>query len=446
MDLIAKPFGKLLLLIYNWCGNYGIAIFLFALILKLIMLPFQMKSKKGMMRMNSLQPQVKALEKRHEGNPRKYQEEVSKLYKEEKCNPMSGCIWSLIPFPILIALYSAIRRPLTVMMGLAEDLITDGGAIYQKLAELGYEFSAKADAYGELKYSQFISNNFDAFSGISEKLVQINYKFLGLNLGDKPVVNFWAQENPGYWALMLLIPIIAAFLSWATAKLTQALNPQTQQSGAGSQAANSMKSMNLMMPLMTLYFCFIMPAALGVYWIYSSVLSVIQEAILNAYYGKKLAAENEERMARFKAKEEEYERKRKEYEELKKESGSIENKNTSKKKLQAQKKAETDEVKAAAAREERAQRRAMLGIEEKEEIPESQVGNRRYARGRAYVADRYSHPETAEEKTLLAAQASEDDEAEEENTASCEDAAEENTKATAEEAATEAETDEEEAL
>lgn len=129
MELIAKPFGMLLLWLNNLVGNYGVAIFLFALLVKLIMLPFQIKSKKSMMRMSGLSDKMKELQKKHEGNQQKYQQEVSKLYKEEKVNPMSGCLWTLIPFPILIALYRAIREPLTIMMRVPKEMLAEGGAI-----------------------------------------------------------------------------------------------------------------------------------------------------------------------------------------------------------------------------------------------------------------------------------------------------------------------------
>ena len=172
LDYIAKPFGLLLLWLYNLVGNYGVAIFLFALVVKLIMLPFQFKSQKGMMRMQALNPQIQELQKRHEGNQQKLQEEIGKLYKEEKVNPMSGCLWMLIPYPILLALYRAVRFPLTTMMGLGSDLISkDGmsGAIYEKLAELGFDFSG-SNVYIQLRESRFISEHFSDFAGISDKL------------------------------------------------------------------------------------------------------------------------------------------------------------------------------------------------------------------------------------------------------------------------------------
>ncbi len=231
LDAIAKPFGILLLWLYRLVGNYGVAIILFACAVKLILLPFQMKSKKSMMRMSRLTGKMKELEKRHEGNQRKYQEEVAKLYREEGVNPMSGCLWTLIPFPILLALYRAIRFPLTTMMGVPAELVAEGGAIAQKLAELGFE-SAKNNAYVQLTQSQFISENFEAFAGLSDKLVNINYSFLGLNIGDMPQWNFfakcdWSQTSSWLPALgLFLIPIISALMSWLSMKLTQATTPQ----------------------------------------------------------------------------------------------------------------------------------------------------------------------------------------------------------------------------
>jgi len=410
LSAIAKPFGILLLWLYNLVNNYGIAIFLFALVVKIVLLPFQMKSKKSMMRMSALNPQIQELQKRHEGNPRKLQEETQKLYKEEHVNPMSGCLWSLIPFPILIALYQAIRYPITVMMRVPKELLEEGGTLLNKLNEIGFESfvenaglsSRTLAGYKELVQSQFISNNWDSFQGISDKLVNINYKFLGLNLGDMPQWNFftkcdWHDASSWLPALgLFLVPIISALLSWLQMKISQKTNPTPATPSAGS--AQSMKTMNLMMPLVSIYICFIMPAALGIYWIFNSLLALVQELILNNIYGKQIAAENAEREERKRIREAEYERKRQETERLREEGKTQENTNTSKKKQQARAKAELDELKAAAIREEKAERRARLGIEE-EAIPDSQVGNRRYARGRAYVADRFTNPEAAAEET-----------------------------------------------
>lgn len=405
-DYIAKPFGWLLMTLYNLVGNYGIAVFLFALVVNLILLPFQMKSKKSMLRMTALQPQIAELQKRHEGNPRKLQEETGKLYKEEHVNPMSGCLWSLIPFPILLALYRAIRFPLTTMMGVPAELVAGEGALSVKLAEMGFSSSANA-AYIQLQQSQFISNHWSDFNftTISEKIQFINYKFLGVDLGEMPRLKFW--ENGLTWAAigLFLIPIISAVLSYLQMAISQKTTPQAGTTQQQAQSAQQMKTMNFMMPLVSLYICFIMPAALGIYWIFTSLLGIIRDVALNKIYGRQIELERAEREARQRAREAEYERKRQETERLRAEGKTQENANTSRKKQQARQRAEMDELRAAAIRSDRAAKRAAMGIEE-EKIPDSQVGNRRYARGRAYVADRFTNPDSAGEATAAAAEES----------------------------------------
>jgi YidC/Oxa1 family membrane protein insertase len=167
-----------------------------------------------------------------------------------------------------------------------------------------------------------------------------------------------------------------------------------------------MKSMNLMMPLMSVWICFVLPAAMGVYWIANSVFGIARDYILTKVYKKQLDAEDAERKAARDAREWEIEKQREETERLRAEGKTEKNSNTSKKKIQANEKQKSDERKAALERADRAARRERLGIKETEK-PASQVGNRRYARGRAYVPDRFSNPEAAEAATLAAAQESE---------------------------------------
>ncbi len=407
-SIITVPFNWLLMSLYNLVSNYGVAIILFALVVKIILLPFQMKSKRSTMRMASLNPQLKALEKKYGDNKQKYQEEVQKLYKEENIKPLGGCLWSLIPFPILIALYSVIRMPLKHAMGMSETTIT---AVTEKLVSLGvYTIPEKANAYSQITLANLIHENFDAIKAAfpGEKVLDINYKFLGMNLGQTPNFRFWTYDwsDPKVWLPavgLLLIPIISAVLSWLQTKVSSSQQPA---SGTDQQAAQ-MKSMTLMMPLISLYIGFVMPAALGVYWIAQYVFGILQEIILNKHYGKIIAAEEAERNERFRLREEELERKRQETERLRAEGKTQQNANTSKKKLQAQERDKEDRRKAAEAREELRKKRVAMGLPADPEIPESQVGNRRYARGRAYVADRFTNPETAEERTRLAAEASE---------------------------------------
>lgn len=412
LKTIAIPFGWLMLWLYDITGNYGLAIILFALLVNLILLPFMWKSKKSMMRTTRLQPKIAELQKKHEGNQQKLNEEMSKLYREEKVSPMSGCLWSLIPFPILIALYQAIRYPITTMMGVPSELLQEGGKIYQKLAELGYSLSnyttSSTSAYEQIYQSKFITEHFADFAPLSDKLQPIQYSFMGLDLSVMPSFKIWDFDfsSPAIWLPavgLFLIPFISAFMSWLAMVMSTKMNPQT--AGTAQQQATN-KSMALMMPLMSVWFCFIMPAALGVYWIINSVIGIVRDFILTKIFLKRMDKEDAERISARSARETELENKRLETERLRAENATAQNKNTSKKKMQATQKQKDDERRAAVEKAERASRRARLGITEPEK-PASQVGSRRYARGRAYVEDRFSNPEGAEEATLAAAEESE---------------------------------------
>lgn len=407
---ITKPFAWLMIRFYNLTGNYGVSIILFALAVNLILSPFMAKSKKSMMRTTRMQPRIQELQKRHEGNRQKLNEEMQKLYREEGINPMSGCLWSLIPFPILIALYSVIRQPITRMMFAAQDVVTN---LQNYFVSAGlYTVPAKADAYGEITMTRLAHLNWEriqtALAGKIDKLMDIDFGFIGLDLGMKPEWNFftktdWSDASVWLPALgLFLIPFISAFLSWLSMKVSNLANPQSSD----AQAQATTKSMTLMMPLMSIWICFIMPAAMGVYWIANSVFGMARDYILTGIYKRKLDLEDAERIAARSAREKELEEKRLETERLRAEGKTEKNANTSKKKIQAMEKQKSDERKAALDKAERAARRERLGIKEYE-APASQIGNRRYALGRAYVADRFTNPEGAEAATLAAAEASE---------------------------------------
>ncbi len=407
LDAIATPFGWLMRQFYELTGNFGLAVILFSLAVTIVLLPFMAKSKKGMMRMTRLQPKLMELQKKHEGNQQKLNEEIAKLYRQEKASPMGGCLWSLLPFPIMLALYRAVIRPLTIVMGVPDELLAEGGALLTRLNELGFALPEGANSYyAQIYQSEFITANFDQFAGISDKLIPMDFNFLGLNLAATPNWHFWAFDfSEGVWPVigLFLIPIISTALSYLSMYISQKVNATTATT---AQAQSTNRMMLWMMPLMSLWLGFTLPAAMGIYWIMNSLTGIIRDTALTAYYKKKLDAEDAVRRAEEREREEELERKRQETERLRAMNATTVNKNTSKKKQQAQAAQANTERKAAAEREERAARRERLGVKE-EEKPASQVGNRRYARGRAYVADRFTNPEGAEEATAAAAAESE---------------------------------------
>ena len=162
--LICKIFSWPLLKMYELTGSYGVSLIFFDLIVHLILMPFMAKSKKGMMRTTRLQPRIQELQRRHEGNPQKLNQEMQKLYREEGVSPMGGCLWSLIPFPILIALYSVIRQPLERMMGLSDSQVST----ITKWVTKNLNFSADGwGSYKEIGISDAIHNNWDMELDIS---------------------------------------------------------------------------------------------------------------------------------------------------------------------------------------------------------------------------------------------------------------------------------------
>ena len=375
---ICVPFAWLVRLFYNLTNSYGVALILFTLVIKLIMLPFQMKSKKSMMRMSRVSGQMQELQKRYAKNQAKLQEEMQKLYEEEGVNPMSGCLWSMIPFPILIALYSIIRQPITHFMMLSKDVLQ---TVVQSAADAGVNLTnivmmdkatgtpaLKDGLYQLASYGQINLVKAVQEMGLStpEGWFDMNYNFLGLDLTATPWE--YVKSFTFTWAVIgvILIPILAGLSQFVFSKLTMKTQPQADAAGGAS-----MKSMMYMMPLMSVYIAFIMPAALGVYWIAQSVFSLIQEAILNKTFSAKLSEEEE---ARFQARQADRQRR---MEEARVQEQQRKQEEQKKKTLREKQQA------AQAAKAVKAAKAATSTTEA------GRVGDRPYARGRAYKADRY---------------------------------------------------------
>ena len=375
---ICVPFAWLVRLFYNLTNSYGVALILFTLVIKLIMLPFQMKSKKSMMRMSRVSGQMQDLQKRYAKNQAKFQEEMQMLYEEEGVNRMSGCLWSFLPLPILMALYSIIRQPITHFMMLSKDVLQ---TVVQSVADAGVDLTnivmmdkvtgapALKDglyqmaAYGQINLVKAVQE-----MGLStpDGWFNVNYKFLGLDLTATPWE--YIKSFTFTWAVIgvILIPILAGLSQFVFSKLTMKTQPQADAAGGAS-----MKSMMYMMPLFSVYIAFIMPAALGVYWIAQSVFSLIQEAILNKTFSAKLSEEEE---ARFQARQADRQRRM--------EEARVQEQQ----RKQEEQKKKTLREKQQAAQAAKAVKAAKVATSTTEA---GRVGDRPYARGRAYKADRY---------------------------------------------------------
>lgn len=375
---ICVPFAWLVRLFYNLTNSYGVALILFTLVIKLIMLPFQMKSKKSMMRMSRVSGQMQDLQKRYAKNQAKLQEEMQKLYEEEGVNPMSGCLWSFLPLPILMALYSIIRQPITHFMMLSKDVLQ---TVVQSVADAGVDLTNivmmdKATGAPALKdglYQMAAYGQINLVKAVQEMGLStpdgwfnVNYKFLGLDLTATPWE--YVKSFTFTWAVIgvILIPILAGLSQFVFSKLTMKTQPQADAAGGAS-----MKSMMYMMPLFSVYIAFVMPAALGVYWIAQSVFSLIQEAILNKTLSAKMEAEEE---ARFQARQADRQKRM--------EEARIQERQ----RQQDEQKKQTLREKQQAAQAAKAVKAAKAATSTTEA---GRVGDRPYARGRAYKADRY---------------------------------------------------------
>jgi len=357
---ICMPFAWLTRIFYNLTGSYGVALILFTLLVKLVLLPFQLKSKKSMLRMNRMNGKIKDIQTRYANNKERQQQEMADLYAREGINPMSGCLWSFLPLPIMIALYNIIRFPLHYLMTLSKETIAE---ITTMATGMGFVSAAGTNkaAFEEINLAKFIHDNWSAFEGRFEGLIDLDYTFLGLDLstvaGDK-----FGEILTGGWPVigLMLLPIIATAI--------QFLMTLVSMKSSSSEMNGSGKTMMYMMPLMTLWFGFSLPSALCVYWIAQSAFSVIQEQTLNKYFNKILdREETDKERAKREARYAKYEKQK----EMMAQQQALSGKgtSTSKKKQQQYKAAEKKQA----------------GTNEN-----GRLGNRPYARGRAYSEDHYA--------------------------------------------------------
>ena len=394
-DLIRVPFGYLLDWLYTFTNNYGLALILFSLIVKLVLLPMSVKSKKSMLKMSRLSPQVKALEAKYGDDKQKYQLAVQQMYKEEGLSMGGGCLWSFIPLIILLPLYYVIREPITYMMHNSRSISEAIVAFIQASGEnLG-----KNSYYAQLAAAGHIGDYMEELKSLAvtanANLQAMNFQFLGIDLAGIPSFRFWECEGWGEIGLFL-IPVVSAGLQAASMWISQKMNNQVATNADGEQDADAAKAANqtnatmmLMMPLMSLWIGFSMPAAISIYWIAQAVFGAVQDYFLTKHYRKVYDEEDavkQEIAAKRRAEEAEKERQRA----LRREQnpdGITDN--VSKKKIRQQEKEAAE--KAAKAYE--ARKNPVQESEEKK--PLSGDPERPYSRGRAYDPAHYGRKRPA---------------------------------------------------
>ncbi len=395
MGIILKPFAMLLLFFYNLLGSYGGALILFAVVIKTILFPVTLMSKKSMVKTSMLSEKMQKLQKQYGKDKERYNLEVQKLYEREKVNPMGGCLWSLVPMIVLIALYGVIRQPMTYFMNLSMEQIQVVAAQldWQTVAVANKWVSESAMnklveqvAAGDIA-SVFQNGNFNqiylsslindtnletlrtALGEAGKNLVVLNFSFLGLNLNDIPNWKVW-QDLSWNGVGLFLLAVLSAVTSFVSMKVSMATNNMNNAQAQNAQADTSNKVMMVMMPLMSLWLGFTLPAALSVYWIAQYLVTMVQEVICGQLL-KKDYAKAREASERREQEEKEEEKRRKEEARLARQRRIEEEKaNRGKKKKTALKKDDEPEQE---------------GVNKED----SREGLRAYARGRAYIPDRF---------------------------------------------------------
>jgi YidC/Oxa1 family membrane protein insertase len=398
VGIILQPFAWLLLFFYNMFNSYGLALILFGIVIKLVLFPVTLKSKKSMIQTTMLSGRMQQLQKQYGKDKERYNLELQKLYEREKVNPMGGCLWSLIPMVVLIALFSIIREPLTYFMQLSveqiqalaahldwETVSVANGWVSQSAMEKLQEQLAEGKitslfqhnaGYNQMYLVSLInSENLSSlqsflnsqFAGAGDGLFVMNFQFLGLDLSKIPTWKFWAGGVTPSSIGLFILPIISVAVSYLSMKVSMATNQMNSQT-KNAQMDQTNKMMMWMMPLMSLWIGFTVPAGLSVYWITQYFVTMIQEVICGKmlkkdYEAARQAAEKRE------AEEKEEEKRRKEEARLERQR-RIEEEKKNKGKKKPKKKDDEPEHE---------------GINK----ADSREGLRAYARGRAYIPNRY---------------------------------------------------------
>lgn len=318
---IANLLGVIMNAIFDFCSlmsipSIGLTIILFTIVVYMLLLPLTIKQQKFSKFSAKMNPEIQAVQKKYKGKQDqasviKMNEETKAIYAKYGVSPMGTCLPLLVQMPILFALYRVIWNIPAYVSGvknaflpLAENILSIEGS-QTFLAEfatknrvdfekLGYTTETIIDCLYKFQPENWQAMASDAsFSGISDLVLKtqdsidrMNY-FLGINIANSPWTMLQDSITGGIAILGIIaalsIPVLAGLTQWINMKLTPTAQSDNNSGGAAGDMANSMKTMNNIMPLMSVFFCFTMPAGLGIYWIAGAVIRCIQQLIINKH-------------------------------------------------------------------------------------------------------------------------------------------------------------------
>lgn len=268
-QFIANIFGYLLEWLYNGIGqNYGIALILFTIILRIILLPLTIKQQKSMKKTTALQGKMQEIQFKYKNNPELMNKEIMELYKRENLSPFSGCISSIVQILIILSVFYLVSRPLTYMKKI------DPGIIENYKNEISAENDGKISNYYEIEIIQK--------KAAQDENIKVNMDFLGLDLSKVPSQNM--SDVTVY-----IIPLLYVVSSIFSIRMTTGKTKKKEESNSSepdmTQQMN--KSMSYMMPIMAVSIAFVAPLGLALYWLVSNILMILERIVINKYVDSK---------------------------------------------------------------------------------------------------------------------------------------------------------------
>ena len=271
-DWIYSLFGTMLSWFNSITGSYALALLLYALVFKIVFLPFSIKQQKNQIAMAKLTPKIELIKAKYRGRTdqvtmRKQQEEILELQQKEGYNPLSGCLPLLLQMPLIIFLYNVIRKPLSYICQLSDEAIVSINTLANGLTD--------AVEIGKIDQIALVNKihevGIDVMTHGAEHALP-NFDLFGIDLAATPSIT-----EP---SILIIIPFIAAIVSWLSMFLMRKWNGTGMAAAQDPQAQASTKMMDLVMPVMTVFIAFSFSAMLGIYWIYQSALSILQSYVI----------------------------------------------------------------------------------------------------------------------------------------------------------------------
>lgn len=299
LNAIASVFGYLMNFIFGIVGNYGWAIIIFTILIKIALLPFSIKQQKSLKDAQEIQPLIQELQKKYANDQQKFMQEYQKLLKEKNMSTMSsmgcsGCLLNLIQFPIILGLFAMMSNPLTHILKMDADTIKAYSdeinderkqvAIAQLVENSGdYTVAEYEEALKAAEEKSYINARYYEHDIIKEKQL-IDMRFLGIDLCDIGV------NDKTNWKLMI-IPILSTIFTYLTFAISSNMNKESNEKMKKMQEESEipmpdMKLMNTVMPIMFGYVAYSVPQGVGLYWATTNLIGVIQLVLMKKVFNK----------------------------------------------------------------------------------------------------------------------------------------------------------------